>query len=123
MGSTAALLPLSWYILGLAFGPVPAAAVSELYGRAVIYLVSFPLFMIFTVGAGFSRNLAALLICRFLAGTVGSPVLAVGAGTNADISPPRLRARFIAFFLMAPFLGPAFGYVPRQTTRRGQLTV
>lgn len=109
--------------MGLGFGPVPAAAVSELYGRAVIYLVSFPLFMVFTVGAGFSRNLAALSICRFFAGTVGSPVLAVGAGTNADISPPHLRARFTAFFLMAPFLGPAFGYVPRETDRSRQLTV
>jgi MFS family permease len=65
--------------------------------------------MLFTLGAGFSNNFASLLVCRFFAGFFGSPVLAVGAGTSADIWPPRQRAVAASFFLMAPFAGPALG--------------
>ena len=78
VSSSVALLGLSLYVLGLAFGPVLAAPVSETYGRRVVYLVSLPLAAVFTLGAGFSQNAAALMICRFFAGFFGSPVLAVG---------------------------------------------
>src|ERR1700712_3045744 len=36
---TAALLPLSLFVLGLAIGPVLAAPISETRGRAIIYKV------------------------------------------------------------------------------------
>lgn len=64
---------------------------------------------LFTLGAGLSRNMTSLAICRFFAGFFGSPVLAVGAGTNADLWPVRDRAIAAALFLLAPFLGPSIG--------------
>ena len=106
---TVALLPLSLYVLGLAFGPVLAAPISETRGRRVVYLVSSPIAALFTLGAGFSNTFAALVITRFFAGFFGSPVLAVGAGTNVDIWPPASRAVPTAAFVLAPFLGPAIG--------------
>lgn len=109
VSSTAALLPLSLYVLGLAFGPVLAAPISETRGRKVVYLVSIPLAALFTLGAGFSQTIAALSICRFFAGFFGSPVLAVGGGTNVDLWPPIHRAVATSSFLLAPFLGPAIG--------------
>ena len=86
-----------------------ASPISETFGRQIVYRVSLPLCALFTLGAGFSKTFYSLLICRFFAGTTGSPVLAVGGGTLADIFPPRLRARATSFFLMAPFLGPSLG--------------
>jgi MFS family permease len=65
--------------------------------------------MLFTLGAGFSKSIASLLVCRFLAGLLGSPVLSVGAGSNADLWPQRSRANSVLFFLLAPFLGTAIG--------------
>ena len=89
---TVSLLGLSLYVLGLGFGPILAAPLSETFGRRVVYLVSLPISSFFVLGAGFSQNFASLIICRFLAGFFGAPTLAVGAGTNADLWPPVVRA-------------------------------
>ncbi|KAL5413800.1 hypothetical protein PMIN06_009394 [Paraphaeosphaeria minitans] len=106
---TAAILGLTLYTLGLAFGPVISAPLSERFGRKLVYLLSAPVFMLFTLGAGFSRSFGSLLVCRLFAGLTGSPALAVGAGTMADIFPPAKRAKVTTVFLMAPFAGPSFG--------------
>ena len=89
VSSVVALLGLSLYVLGLAFGPVLAAPISETFGRRVVYLVSLPLAALFTLGAGFSRNFASLVLCRFFAGFFGSPVLAVGV---SSVSPVYISA-------------------------------
>lgn len=106
-----ATLSLSLYVLGLALGPMLAAPVSELYGRAVVYRTTGLLFILFLVGAGFSKSLGSLLICRLLAGLASGPVLAVGAGTNADLWPPQHRALAVVSYVMMPFLGPSLGPV------------
>lgn len=49
------------------------------------------------------------MVCRFLAGAIGSGGLAVGAGTNSDLYPPLTRAPVASVFLLAPFAGPALG--------------
>jgi MFS family permease len=67
--------------------------------------------MLFLVGAGFSKSFGSLLACRLLAGVVGAPVLAVGAGTTADLYPAHNRALASSVFIMMPFLGPAIGPV------------
>ncbi|KAI4942640.1 hypothetical protein J4E91_009809 [Alternaria rosae] len=108
---TAALIGITLYTLGLAFGPIVTAPLSERKGRKVVYLLFFPIFMLFTLGAGFSKTYAGLVTCRLFAGLFGSPALAVGAGTNADLFPPHKRALTTSFFLMAPFAGPSIGPV------------
>lgn len=108
---TAALLPLSLFVLGLALGPMLAAPISETRGRAIIYKVSMPLYMLFILGAGFSKSFAGLLVCRMLAAMAGAPCLAVGAGTVADLFEPQNMAAPGALVVMAPFLGPCLGPV------------
>ncbi|OAL02054.1 MFS general substrate transporter [Phaeosphaeriaceae sp. SRC1lsM3a] len=108
---TVALLGLTFFTLGIGFGPMATAPLSEFYGRRIIYLVSSPIFMLFTLGAGFSKSFPSLVVCRFFAGFAGSPALAVGAGSNADLFPPRQRAVATSMFLAAPFAGPALGPV------------
>lgn len=106
---TAALVGITVYTLGLGFGPIMSAPLSENYGRKIVYLISSPIFILFTLGAGFSESFASLIVCRFFAGLTGSPALAVGAGSNADVFPPHQRAKITAVFLMAPFAGPSLG--------------
>ncbi|KAF2846222.1 MFS multidrug transporter-like protein [Plenodomus tracheiphilus IPT5] len=108
---TVAILGLTVYTIGLALGPIFTAPLSERYGRKIIYVVHSPIFMLFTLGAGFSMSFASLCVCRFLAGVAGSPGLAVGAGSNADLFPVHQRAVITSVFLMAPFAGPALGPV------------
>ncbi|MCJ1352781.1 MAG: hypothetical protein MMC33_002765 [Icmadophila ericetorum] len=109
ISQTAALLGLSLYTLGLGFGPVLAAPLSETLGRRAVYFTSFPLGALFILGAGLSQTFASLLVCRFFAGFFGSAVLAIGAGTNADLWAPVHRAVATVLFLLAPFAGPAMG--------------
>ena len=80
---TVAILPLTLYVLGLAFGPILAAPISETFGRNVVYKVTAPVFILFLLGSALSKSFGSLLVCRLLAGTVGGPVLAVGGGSTA----------------------------------------
>ncbi|RMZ89728.1 hypothetical protein DV736_g3041, partial [Chaetothyriales sp. CBS 134916] len=109
VSTTAAILPLSVYVIGLALGPVISAPLSETFGRRSVYLLLFPPSLLFTLGAGLSRSFGSLLVCRMLAGTLCSGCLAVGAGSMSDIWPPRHRAAAGALFTLVPFLGPALG--------------
>ncbi|KAL2404696.1 Polyamine transporter 4 [Exophiala dermatitidis] len=106
---TAAIVTLTVYVIGLAFGPVISAPLSETYGRRGAYLVFFPSSLFFTLGAGFAKNFGTLVVCRFFAGLLGSGCLAVGAGSNSDIFSPYQRAVSGVLFVMTPFLGPALG--------------
>ncbi|KAG0641471.1 MFS multidrug transporter-like protein [Tuber brumale] len=108
---TAAYLPLSLCSLGLAFGPVLGAPISETYGRKAVYLGTFPISLLFSIGAALSRNFGTLLACRFFAGVFGSPTLALGAGTIADVWDLGEGGASLAFVfvILAPFTGPIMG--------------
>ena len=67
VSSAVAVLGLSLYVLGLAFGLVLAAPISETQGRRAVYLISIPIAALFTLGAGLSRNMTSLVTCRFFA--------------------------------------------------------
>lgn len=109
VGTTKALLPLTLYVYGLAFGPIIAAPLSEMYGRRFVYLFTLPVSMVFTIGAGFAKSFETLLVCRLLEGTFGSPPLAVGSGTNLDLWSRINLANMDSVYLVTPFLGPALG--------------
>lgn len=71
---TVATLGFSLYLLGVAFAPVLTPHLSEKFGRSPVYLVSLPLFALFTLGAGYSNSFGALAVCRFFAGFFGGPL-------------------------------------------------
>ncbi|KAL7789155.1 major facilitator superfamily domain-containing protein [Trichoderma ceciliae] len=106
VSETVSLLGISLFCLGLAFGPVIGAPISESAGRLVVYRLGLPIATIFLIGAAVSKTIGAVVICRFFAGVFGSPALSVGGGTMADMWPPALRGPSTALFVMAPFLGP-----------------
>ncbi|RYO74737.1 hypothetical protein DL766_004177 [Monosporascus sp. MC13-8B] len=109
-----ALLGLSLYALGLALGPVVGAPISETQGRKAVYLITLPIFLLFTTGAGLARNIQTLIVCRFLSATFGAPALAVGAGTVADIWDMEhggglATVLITCTFFLGPSLGPLIG--------------
>lgn len=76
--STVALLPYSFFVFGLSLGPMISAPCSETFGRLPVYQTCIPIFGLFIMGAGFSKDIISLTICRFFAGVFGSPGLTVG---------------------------------------------
>ncbi|PMD13199.1 hypothetical protein NA56DRAFT_712380 [Hyaloscypha hepaticicola] len=54
-----ATLPLTTYVLGLSFGPMLSAPISEMMGRLGTYRISVPIGALFTLGEGFAPNIAA----------------------------------------------------------------
>ena len=100
-----ATLPLTTYVLGLSFGPILSAPISETIGRLGTYRISVPISIFFTLGAGFAPNITALYIFRFFAGFFGGASLPVCAGTSADLFRPKDFAVAGAFLIYCPFLG------------------
>jgi MFS family permease len=85
-----------------------------------VYLVTLPLFLLFTMGAGLAQNIQTFIICRFISSTVGSPALAVGAGTVADLWDMEhggglATVLITSMFFMGPSLGPLIGGYTMQT--------
>jgi len=105
VSETVATLPLTTYVLGLSFGPMLSAPISETMGRMGTYRTAVPLAALFTIGAGFAPNIAALCILRFFAGFFGGAPLPVCAGTSADMFRPQDFAVAGSFLLYFPFLG------------------
>lgn len=88
-----------------------SAPLSEMHGRRLIYVLETPMSLLFTLGAGFSNNFVALVVCRFFAGTLGSSPLAVGAGTIANLWGGRHIARAMTLLFATSLLGPSLGPV------------
>lgn len=107
-----AVLSSSLYILGIAFGPMVFAPISEVYGRKIGVLIPFLISSIFAFACATAYNLPALLIYRFLSGVFsGAPIVSAG-GVLADIYPnPSVRGKYFALYAMFVSLGPSVGPV------------
>jgi len=102
---------VSIYILGFAFGPLIIAPLSEIYGRAPLYVSCNILFIIFSVACGLSKNMGMLVAFRFLLGCAGASPLTLGGGTIADMIPQEKRGGSMAIWAMGPLVGPVIGPV------------
>jgi multidrug resistance protein len=79
---------------------------SETLGRRTIYIISFALFVVFSILSAVSVNIAMLIVMRILGGGASASVQAVGAGTIADIWEPAHRGRAMGIFYLGPLVGP-----------------
>ncbi|KAB8278378.1 major facilitator superfamily domain-containing protein [Aspergillus minisclerotigenes] len=102
---------VSIFVLGLAFGPLLAAPISEMYGRWICYTVFNILYTIFTVACGVSTNISMLIVFRFFAGATGSAPLTIGGGTVADLFPMHQRGLALSFVTLGQAVAPAIGPV------------
>lgn len=115
ISTVAATLGLTLFVLGYAVGPMILSPLSELpaVGRSPTYVLSLIVFVFFNFGVIYASNLGMFLAFRFLTGFFGSPALATGGASMADIWSPRIRDYMIAvwgcFAISAPVLGPLVG--------------
>ncbi|KZW03371.1 MFS general substrate transporter [Exidia glandulosa HHB12029] len=102
-------LSLSLFILVQGSTPLLWSAVSEIKGRKYVYLISILLFTAgCAVGASATR-VAVLISMRVLQALGGSAVLAIGAGTLADIYDPRERGTKLGIYYSIPLIGASLG--------------
>ncbi|KAF2428829.1 putative MFS multidrug transporter [Tothia fuscella] len=106
-----ATLGLSLFVFGFAIGPLLWAPLSEMYGRQILYFITFGCFTVFNAGVPGSKNMATVIVLRFFAGAFGSSPLTNAGGVIADCFPARERGLATSIFASAPFLGPAVGPV------------
>ncbi|KAH3680551.1 hypothetical protein WICPIJ_008242 [Wickerhamomyces pijperi] len=102
---------LTFYLLGLALGPALAAPISEVAGRRIVYILSLPISMLFTMGIVLSKNIGSILVLRFFAGFFSSPAMAVAGGTIADMWDYEMMGIAMSGFCLSPFMGPVLGPV------------
>ncbi|KPM43515.1 hypothetical protein AK830_g3058 [Neonectria ditissima] len=103
------ILGISMFVLGFAIGPLFWAPLSELYGRQVLFFISYMALTAFNAGAAGAPTMAALIVLRFFAGSFGSSPLTNAGGVIADMFDANERGMATALFAMAPFLGPTIG--------------
>lgn len=100
-----AILPLSLYNVGMAFGPLIGAPLSETAGRKVVFLVTTPIFALFVLGAGFSNSIASLIVCRFFAGAFAAPAISNASATIVDYTLGKARGVSLAIYYAIPTCG------------------
>ena len=67
-----ATVGLSLYVLGLAFGPMTLAPLSEYFGRSPIYIISYAVFLLFLMATALVQTLGGFFILRFISGLFSS---------------------------------------------------
>ena len=87
-------LGLSLYVVGFAVGPLLHGPLSEVFGRRIVYIVSYVIFAAFSIGVAFADSVTALLICRFGAGCAGVSSLNNAMASIGDVTLPRERGRY-----------------------------
>ncbi|KAF8547289.1 MFS general substrate transporter [Imleria badia] len=96
-------------VSGLGVGPLLVSPLSEVYGRNIIYRVSYILFYIFTFPVAFAPNIGIFLSFRFITGFCGAAFLSVAGGSVSDMFPNTSIASPMAVYTISPFIGPILG--------------
>lgn len=112
VSSTVAILPMSFYVLALAIGPVIIGGpLSEVVGRYPVIMAGAPVGLLFSLGAALvpTSSFASLCVLRFLSGFAFSPSLAIASGVLSEVFRPIERGLPVAVFIVTPFLGPGMG--------------
>ncbi|KAF4974756.1 hypothetical protein FZEAL_8373 [Fusarium zealandicum] len=99
-------LSVALYMISMAIFPLWWSSFSEEFGRRSIYLISFTLFVVFSVLSAISTNITMLIVFRMCAGGASASAHATGAGSIADLFEVFERGRAMSIFYLGPLLGP-----------------
>ena len=102
-------LGLALFVWGLGLSPMVLGPISEFYGRRPVYIGAYLFFTIWLIPCALAKNIATMLIARFLDGLAGSAFLSVAGGSVGDMFPrERLQAPMM-IYTASPFIGPSIG--------------
>lgn len=99
------------YILGLAFGPMSLAPLSEYYGRRPVYIFAYGTFLLLLLATTYVRSLAPFLLLRMFSGYFSSTTISNFGGTIADLWHHNDTGPAMSWFLWAATGGSPTGFV------------
>lgn len=111
VSQVAATLGLTLFVGGYGLGPLLWSPMSEIpqIGRNPVYIATLIVFVALQVPTALAGNFGTLLAFRFLTGLFGSPALATGGATIADMYKPSKRAYGIGIWGLSAVCGPVLG--------------
>ncbi|KAL4787692.1 major facilitator superfamily domain-containing protein [Aspergillus varians] len=106
-----ASLGLALYVLGYGAGPMLFSPLSEIprIGRNLPYVVSFICYCVLSIPTALAPTAIGFYILRFLQGFFGSPCLATGGASIADIYSSDVLPHAMTTWVLAVFCAPAIG--------------
>ncbi|KAG0203814.1 hypothetical protein BGX28_004055 [Mortierella sp. GBA30] len=107
---TAINASVSLFILFMGISPLVSSTLSDHFKiRRILYIAFTLVFAMASVGGGFSKSAATLIVARIFqaVGSGGASIL--GAGTVADIYPPEEQGTSMGLMFLGQFLGPVLG--------------
>ncbi|PPJ52936.1 hypothetical protein CBER1_11491 [Cercospora berteroae] len=106
-----ATVGLTTFVCGLGLGPMFLSPLSEFYGRRIIYICAFGMYLIWLIPCAVAPNIATMLVARFLDGLAGSAFLSVAGGTVGDMFRKDQLSAPMMIYTASPFVGPEVGPV------------
>lgn len=103
---TLVTLGATLYTLGILFGNLIFAPLSEQFGRRPIYLIGYSVFALLQIPIALSVNLAMFLVFRFFSGLFGSVGLSNGSGSLADLFEKKDRGKYMVIYFTVLSIGP-----------------
>ncbi|KAB8231253.1 major facilitator superfamily domain-containing protein [Aspergillus alliaceus] len=101
---------VSVFMAVFGFGPLFWSSYADWKGRRPLYLISLVVYIVANVlMAALPANFGALIFLRIVQAFGSSAVVSMGAGTVADITEPKRRARAMSYFMLGPQCGPILG--------------
>ncbi|WOO80564.1 Efflux pump atB [Vanrija pseudolonga] len=102
---------IALYAWGFGIAPLMLAPLSEEFGRRWTYATACFLFFILHLMMSLAKNMATVLIARFIIGCAGSVGATLVGGTISDIFIPAHRGLPMAMFGFCAVFGTGFGAV------------
>lgn len=109
IGPMAGTMITGMYLIGLGVGALFAGTVSETFGRNIVYVVTFVIFMLFILAKAVAPNFGSALVFRFLVGFFGSTPMTASGGSLADIWSPLEMVFAVPVTMMTAYAGPITG--------------
>lgn len=97
------------YLMGMAFGTIFFAPLSEIIGRRPVYLFSMSIFLLLVLPSALARHIEAILVSRFFGGFFGSAIMGNSPASVNDIISDRHRAMAFGIWSIGPTNGPVYG--------------